>query len=89
MSDSGYPATWRGSANPEDMSGTITWMVEGEKYEFRLESFEDCQKIDTMLDAVQKTARLNGAYGVYSAVTNAVCKAATEAHIPPEWMKKQ
>lgn len=89
MNISGYPVTWSGKPDPEDKSGIATWMVEGEKYEFQLERFEDCQKIDHMLSEAHKSARACGAFKIYDAVTDAANRMAIEAGVPPEWMKKQ
>lgn len=73
-----YPCQWRGD-DPRGLSaGVAMFMVEGEKYEFRLESFNDLQRVAIMLEAANQQGKEFGAYAVYDTVVNAATRRAKE-----------
>jgi len=82
---SGYPVQWYGNA--EGKSGTAVWMVEGNRYEIKLETLEDMQAIDDMLSAALKIGRAHGASEVWNAVKVARI-AARNAGVYSEWLEE-
>jgi hypothetical protein len=53
-----YPCEWMASTDPTDETGTATFTIEGKRYALRLESFDDFQKVTTMLDACFKQGKV-------------------------------
>jgi hypothetical protein len=53
-----YPSEWLASSDPSDERGTATFVVEGIKYTFRLESFKAYGSVAAMLEAVFKQGKV-------------------------------
>lgn len=70
-----YPSEWHGSTDPEDKTGEAQYKLDGVDYCLRLESFQDYQMINKMLDVAFIHGKRFAGDAMRSHVINAVEKA--------------
>lgn len=64
-----YPSEWKG--NTENRHGIAIFMVDGERFEIELNSFEAMNKVSKMLEMANDQGRSFGAGQVLNAVITA------------------
>lgn len=70
-----YPSKWTGSNDMADTSGTAKFRMDGIDYQLRLNSFEDYQRLDGMLEVAFKQGKHFAAMRVRSHVIAAMTAA--------------
>jgi hypothetical protein len=66
--------SWKGSSDPNDLSGIATFVVNSQEFSFKLENFNDFQKIGTILDIVSDMI----SYRIKSRILNKIEKVIKE-----------
>lgn len=72
-----YPSEWKGSTDPDDLSGVATFKIEGVEYSLRLDCFTSYQTLCTMLDSAFDQGKSFAA----QAIRGHVCRAMDQAEI--------
>ena len=73
-----YPGEWKGV--PDHKAGVATFMVDGKRYDIKLESFADYLQIEEMLDSANQMGKEFGADAVCDAAVRAAHKRNDELH---------
>jgi len=75
---SGYPKEFKASTDPDDKSGLASFTVNNTKYIFKLESFEDFQIADKLLEEVFQQGKQFAAQAMRSHVENSLDRAESD-----------
>lgn len=73
-----YPSEWKGSTEPDDISGIATFKIEGVGYSLRLDCFTSYQVVSQMLDGAFDQGKSFSAKAMRGYVIRALDEA--EAH---------